>query len=66
MFKGLEYQTECYCGSKNNLQNIQTLEEQKCDEYDCPGNPAETCGGYAALSVYKTGLGSEDTATFAI
>ncbi|PWW75224.1 WSC-domain-containing protein [Tuber magnatum] len=48
---GLEYSTECYCGSV--LENGSTIGGSTACNMPCGGNAATICGGPGALSVYN-------------
>lgn len=48
---GVEYGSECYCGSV--LENGSTLGGSTQCTMACGGNPAAVCGGPGALSVYN-------------
>jgi len=48
---GLEYSTECYCGSA--LENGSTIGGSTACTMPCGGNVATICGGPGALSVYN-------------
>ena len=50
---GLEYGTQCFCGSALTSQASQTI-IQSCN-VPCSGNSSETCGGSYRLSVYSNG-----------
>ncbi|WRT64450.1 uncharacterized protein IL334_001382 [Kwoniella shivajii] len=50
-YTGVEYGKECYCG--NSLVNGAGASSSACG-YSCTGNSQETCGGYNAISLYKT------------
>lgn len=47
-YAGLEYSTECYCGSSLKTQAKST----NCN-MACAGDSTETCGGGYALTTYK-------------
>lgn len=44
--------TQCWCGDTNS--NVYKYGSATCD-YPCTGDAEETCGGYAAMSVYEYG-----------
>lgn len=44
--------TQCWCGDANS--DIYRYGSATCD-YPCAGDAEETCGGYAAMSVYEYG-----------
>jgi hypothetical protein len=46
---GVEFHDECYCG---NTLPPNRAPAASC-YYDCKGNPLQTCGGSAILSVYQ-------------
>jgi len=48
---GLEYSTECYCGS--TLENGSTIGGSTACTMPCGGDAATICGGPGALSVYN-------------
>lgn len=50
--QGLEYSSECYCGS--TLSNGASLTKTATGGMACSGNPNEICGGSAALSLYRS------------
>lgn len=47
-YVGLEYGTECYCGSPSDI----TIGASGCNT-KCGGDPTQVCGGNWKLSVYK-------------
>lgn len=49
---GLEYSSECYCGS--TLSNGASLSKTATGGMACSGNPNELCGGSSALSLYRS------------
>ncbi|KAK8104346.1 uncharacterized protein PG998_011379 [Apiospora kogelbergensis] len=55
MFFGLEYGTECWCGTKGNHDNSTFQLAASPDEcsYKCPADPTESCGGDFRLSLYS-------------
>ncbi|TRY63197.1 hypothetical protein TCAL_03549 [Tigriopus californicus] len=56
LYAGLQYGSECFCGSERpNDGDRFPPEKSKCN-YPCAGNPKENCGGYLAMDVYQTGL----------
>ncbi|CAM9210695.1 unnamed protein product [Laminaria digitata] len=48
-FFGLQYGKECWCGKSND--DYDENGTGRCD-YECPGNPAESCGGHLEMTVY--------------
>ncbi|KAI6213185.1 Cyclin and Carbohydrate-binding WSC and Glycosyl transferase domain containing protein [Aphelenchoides besseyi] len=55
--KGVEYKSECFCGSLADLESGNLHESQlECERYKCPGNESLTCGGFNAIAVYTTGV----------
>ncbi|KAI6217860.1 Protein xylosyltransferase [Aphelenchoides fujianensis] len=54
---GVEYKSECFCGSLGDLEGGNLHEQQvECQRYPCPGNQSLPCGGFNALAVYTTGV----------
>ncbi|KAI6237426.1 Cyclin and Carbohydrate-binding WSC and Glycosyl transferase domain containing protein [Aphelenchoides besseyi] len=54
---GVEYKSECFCGSLADLESGNLHESQlECERYKCPGNESLTCGGFNAIAVYTTGV----------
>lgn len=49
---GLEYSSECYCGS--TLSNGASLTKTANGGMACSGNANEACGGSSALSLYRS------------
>nr|XP_019047974.1 hypothetical protein I302_04595 [Kwoniella bestiolae CBS 10118]OCF26904.1 hypothetical protein I302_04595 [Kwoniella bestiolae CBS 10118] len=47
---GIEYGNQCFCGSY--LSNGASLSTPATCAVACPGNNAQTCGGYYAMSLY--------------
>ncbi|XP_052803725.1 uncharacterized protein LOC128233895 isoform X2 [Mya arenaria] len=53
-FSGLEYYSECFCGSDpQRLYGSRKAAEERCN-YRCTGNSSQVCGGHWYISVYKT------------
>lgn len=55
VYAGLEWARDCRCGSSlKDRVTYPKLQESRCSMV-CPGNPAEKCGEFSIMSVYKTG-----------
>jgi hypothetical protein len=53
---GLQYRYECWCGQTMSEDSVRLIEE-RCNSA-CPDFTASAhCGGFLAMSVYKTGFG---------
>lgn len=50
---GIEFGTDCYCGSALGYQATEVV-ESSCN-VQCPGSTNETCGGYNRLSLFSNG-----------
>jgi hypothetical protein len=48
-YAGVQFGRECFCGASYGRHGVAT----NCDT-PCEGNPAETCGGFWANSIYAT------------
>ncbi|KAK3401552.1 WSC domain-containing protein [Sordaria brevicollis] len=48
---GLEYQSECYCGTAQDLQTFDFVDSSQCEEL-CSGSDQEFCGGPRRMTVY--------------
>ncbi|CAH1259009.1 PKDREJ [Branchiostoma lanceolatum] len=55
IYYGVEYSTECYCGTDVNFASIGTARPDSECNLPCPGNTAEMCGGSLRISVYRPG-----------
>lgn len=56
-FAGLEYQSQCFCGKELPANQLK-IANNNCN-MTCFGSESETCGGYFAIEIYKTGLTSK-------
>lgn len=52
---GLEFGKECFCG--DSIKGAQ-VDDDQCLKYPCSGNETETCGGFHAVEIFKTGFKS--------
>jgi hypothetical protein len=52
MYAGLEYSSECYCGSA--LTNGASVAKTGTCDMPCSGNSKQICGGSATLSLYTS------------
>jgi hypothetical protein len=54
-FLGVENGNQCFCGNELNLNTSRkSSDETICQEYNCPENNLEFCGGVRAIAVYDT------------
>ncbi len=51
---GLEFGTQCFCGSSLGYKATEVVESSCATP--CPGNSSETCGGLNRLSIFSNGL----------
>ncbi|CAK3895299.1 hypothetical protein AC578_1337 [Lecanosticta acicola] len=51
---GLEFGTQCFCGTTLGYLALQVI-ESSCQS-PCPGDSNSTCGGYNRLSIFSNGL----------
>ncbi|XP_041484424.1 uncharacterized protein LOC121431027 [Lytechinus variegatus] len=56
MYAGVEYASECYCGSAVTDYARQGRYADKHCQVTCVGNPTESCGGVQKLAVFRTVL----------
>ncbi len=48
----------CICGNAENLEMGLKVDENRCSS-PCPENSTIMCGGWGAISVFDTGMGSK-------
>ncbi|XP_044597603.1 xylosyltransferase oxt isoform X3 [Cotesia glomerata] len=53
-YAGTEYSTECFCGV-DEPSFMKRLPDSSCN-LKCSGDPKQSCGGYLAMNVYRTGI----------
>ncbi|CAD5222825.1 unnamed protein product [Bursaphelenchus okinawaensis] len=54
---GVEYGSECFCGNDIDIIDLKPdANSSICEEYRCPGNEKQFCGGFNAISLYSTGV----------
>ncbi|KJX97614.1 hypothetical protein TI39_contig476g00008 [Zymoseptoria brevis] len=58
---GLQYASECYCGSNIARTSTQTTDDS-CN-FNCKGNNSVVCGGPSLMQVYQLGYDPSSTAT---
>lgn len=56
-YAGLQIGYECRCGTAFPTKAIRLFDD-RCN-VSCPANKSEMCGAVEAVSVYRTGVGSE-------
>lgn len=55
-YAGTEYSVECFCGVEEPSQT-KRLSDSSCN-MKCSGDPRQSCGGYLAINIFKTGIQS--------
>lgn len=50
---GVEYGTECWCGSELHTLSVLAGSEAECS-FACPGDPSQSCGAGWRLNLYKS------------
>lgn len=54
LYAGVEYASECYCGSADADYARQQRYADKHCQVTCVGNPTESCGGVQKIAVFRT------------
>ncbi|XP_078666203.1 uncharacterized protein LOC144908469 isoform X3 [Branchiostoma floridae x Branchiostoma belcheri] len=58
-YSATQYAEECFCGTRQNFQDLgDPLPDSECDRR-CTGNPDQFCGGEWRMSVFSTGTSTE-------
>jgi hypothetical protein len=51
---GVEYSSECYCGSSYRGGALPPVAPISQCQYACAGNPSLTCGGSWGIQIYES------------
>lgn len=49
---GVEYRTECYCGSTLSIESVTMAPSADCS-LSCNGSPKDNCGAWSRMNVYS-------------
>ncbi|ODN83711.1 hypothetical protein L202_01805 [Cryptococcus amylolentus CBS 6039] len=61
-YAGLEYYSECYCGSTGPASSRKNSDDSKC-LYACKGDSTQKCGGAGNIAIYSLSASTTSTAT---